>query len=538
MSYNLLLVDDEVHAIEGVKADLDLHKLQITQLFIAHNVKQAKELFQREQIDILLCDIEMPQGSGLELLKWVRTQQYATVTIFLTSHADFRYAKEALQLGSLDYLLKPVLKDDLEQVIVKAQEKIDKNSEMSKITRSHQLWTKHHSLIFERFWIDLINHTIPDNRNVVREQIALHQLPITEDMQFLPVLASIQQWNKTFNRRDEKIMEYALKNSAEEMLMASEISGMFFYLERGTLLGILSTDRAEFDLNGIREVCEQYIQSCNQYFYCDLSCYIGQPVEASQMAKMAAELTSLNRNNVAHYNQVFIMKEQEREAQSITLPDMNLWLSLLKSGTSDLIVREIERFIDQLVQNQTINAMVLNQLWQDLVQALYSYLNMEGMQAHKLFSDEQSITLSAQANHSVRDLLEWANYAVNKAVNHAEKVKQSDTVVQSVQKYIAQHIDQDLSRETIADMVFLNPDHLSRLFKKETGLSISEYILWERINMAKELLGQKEIPVGVVAASVGYTNFSHFARIFKKYVGVGPSDYRSKLISSDSYNSK
>jgi len=538
MSYNLLLVDDEVHAIEGVKADLDLQKLQITQLLIANNVKQAKELFQREQIDILLCDIEMPQESGLELLKWVKAQQYSTVTVFLTSHADFRYAKEALQLGSLDYLLKPVLKDDLERVIFKAQEEIDRNSEISKISRSHQLWTKHHSLIFERFWIDLINHTISDNRNVVREQIALHQLPITEDMKFLPILASIQQWNKKFNRRDEKIMEYALKNSAEEMLMANEVSGMFFYLERGILLGILSTDQAEFDFNQIRQICQQYIQSCNQYFYCDLSCYIGQPVEAFQMASMTAELIGLNRNNVAHYNQVFIMKEQEREAQSITLPDMNLWLSLLKSGTSDLILREIERFIDQLVRNQTINVMVLNQLWQDLVQAIYSYLNMEGMQAHKLFGDEQSITLSEKANDSVRDLLEWANYVVNKAINHAEKVKQTDTVVQSVQKYIAQHIDQDLSRETIADMVFLNPDHLSRLFKKETGLSISEYILWERINMAKELLGQREIPVGVVAASVGYTNFSHFARIFKKYVGVGPSDYRSKLVASDNSNSK
>jgi len=534
MSYQLLLVDDEVHAIEGVKSDLDLAKLNINQLFIANNVKQAREILLQEHIDILLCDIEMPKGSGLELLSWIRDQQYSTVTIFLTSHADFRYAKEALQLGSMDYLLKPVLKEELEQVITKAQQEIDKHSEMNKmITRSHQLWTKHHSLINERFWIDIINQTIPANRVAIREQIELHQLPITDEMKFLPILISIQQWNKKFNRRDEKIMEYALKNSAEEMLLSSERRGMFFYLERGQLLGILSMEQANHDLNTIQQLCHQYIQSCNQYFYCDLSCYIGQPVEAYQMAIMTAELSKSNRNNVAEYNRVFVMKEQEKEAPSITLPEMSLWLSRLKSGNGEQIIREIEKFIEQHVRSQSINAMVLNQLWQDLVQAIYSYLHIEEVQVHKLFGDEQSIALSMKANYSVRDLLQWASYAITKAINHVEKIKQSDTVVQSVQKYIAQNIDQELSRESIADMVFLNPDHLSRLFKKETGLSISEYILRERINKAKELLGQKEISVGVVSASVGYTNFSHFARIFKKYVGVGPSDYRNKLMNGE-----
>jgi two-component system response regulator YesN len=530
MTYNLLLVDDEVHAIEGVKSDLDLNKLGISRLFTAYNAKQAKEIFDKEKIDIMLCDIEMPQGSGLELLHWVRERQMNTVTIFLTSYADFKYAKEALQLGSLDYLLKPVLADDLENVIRKAQSVIDRNSEISRISQSHQLWMKHYSLIIERFWFDLVNHTIPSNPSAIREQVEHHQLPITEEMIFLPLLISVKRWNKTLNRRDEKIMEYALKNSAEEIIMGNHANGIFIFLDCGILLGIMATSKGmNVDTDHLIEVCNQYIDSCNKYFYCDLSCYLGQAVEAHEMAGMVERLRARDRNNVALFNRVYSYDEAAHMHQPIELPDTNVWLSLLKTGTKETVIHEAEKFLDHLVQNQMIDVKILHQFHLDIMQALYSFLNMKGIQAHQLFGDEESRSVSETAGRSVRDLLAWIHHAVNKAVNQAEAVQETDTVVQTVSRYIAHHIDQDLSRETIAKLVFLNPDHLSRIFKKETGYSISDYILNERINLAKELLSQTNIPISAIASSVGYSNFSHFARIFKKYVGEGPSEYRCQM---------
>lgn len=113
--YQILIVDDEVHAVKGIRSGMDWNRLGITAVFTAYTVRQAKELFEREHIDIMLCDIEMPQASGLELTKWVRERYPKTETIFLTCHADFKYAKQALQLGSLDYILKPVPFAELEK---------------------------------------------------------------------------------------------------------------------------------------------------------------------------------------------------------------------------------------------------------------------------------------------------------------------------------------------------------------------------------------------------------------------------------------
>jgi two-component system response regulator YesN len=529
MTYQMLLVDDEIHAIEGVKSDLDLNKLEITRLFTANNIRQAKEIFEKELIDIMLCDIEMPQGSGLELLAWVREHHSKTETIFLTSHADFKYAKEALQLGSLDYLLKPVLAVDLENAIRKAQSMIDRNTEISRNSQSHQLWLKHHSLIIEHFWLNLINHSTPSHPAAVREQIERHHIPITEELVFLPILLCVQRWNKALKRRDEKILEYALKNTAEEIIIGSDANGICFQLERGMLLVIIAAEGGtDWVHSQVQEASRQYIDACNRYFYCDLSCYLGQTAHAHEMAGMVADLRTRDRNNVAFFNKVHSYQDAIHTDQLIRLPDWSVLSSLLKTGTKETVIHEIEAFLADLVRNQGLDAKYLHQFNQNFMQVLYSYLNNRGIQAHQLFGEE-SRRVSETAGRSVTDMLAWVEHAVNKAMNHAEAVKETDTVVQTVKRYITLNMDQDLSRDTIAEQVFLNPDHLTRLFKKETGHSISDYVLLERIKLAKELLTQTNIPISAIASSVGYSNFSHFTKIYKKYTEMGPTEYRSQF---------
>ncbi|MDQ1914752.1 response regulator [Paenibacillus sp. GD4] len=530
MTYRLLLVDDEIHAIEGVKADLNLNKLGISGLFTAYNIRQAKEIFERESIDIMLCDIEMPQGSGLDLLAWVRGHHPNTATIFLTSHADFKYAKEALQLGSLDYLMKPVMVQDLEQAIRKAQSVIDRNSEANRNRISHQLWMKHHSFIIERFWLDLINHSIPSQPAAIYEHIDRHHIPITDDSYFVPVLISVQHWKKALKRRDERILEYALKNCAEEMIISNHGNGICFQLDRGILLVILHGDKEAVSECGEQmEVYSQYLHACNRYFYCDLSCFVGGTVQVHEMAGMVAKLRTRDRNNVAFLNQVFPYDYQELAEQPAQLPALSVVSSLLKSGTKDAVLQEIEKYLGDLVSKQEMDAKILHQFHQDFMQVLYSFLNIKGIQAHQLFGDEESRSMLEAAGHSVSNMLAWVQHSLGKAMYQTEVVKETDTVIQSVKKYISLNIDQDLSRETIAEQAFLNPDYLSRIFKKETGYTISEYVLYERIKLAKELLSQTNVPISSIASAVGHTNFSHFTKIFKKYAGVGPTEYRNQF---------
>lgn len=116
----LLIVDDEYYAIKGIRDSVEWEKLHYDQVLDAESYGQAVEIFQREQVDVLLCDIEMPKGSGLDLVQWVRNNSEDTVCIFLSCHDEFDFAQRAIKLDCMDYVLKPALPDLLSEVLQKA----------------------------------------------------------------------------------------------------------------------------------------------------------------------------------------------------------------------------------------------------------------------------------------------------------------------------------------------------------------------------------------------------------------------------------
>ena len=76
--------------------------------------------------------------------------------------------------------------------------------------------------------------------------------------------------------------------------------------------------------------------------------------------------------------------------------------------------------------------------------------------------------------------------------------------------------------------MYLNPAYLSRLFRKETGLSLTDYMVEQRLRKAKAELESTNIKISDIAVSVGYSNFSHFSKLFKKLTGLTPQEYRKK----------
>lgn len=123
---NLLLVDDEVFALEAILQTVPWKKLGIGQVFSCYNITAARELCSQNEIQIVICDIEMPNGTGLELANWLHEHHPKILILFLTCHSDFSYAKEAISYRAFAYLLKPFNKDELCQTIQNAVATIQK----------------------------------------------------------------------------------------------------------------------------------------------------------------------------------------------------------------------------------------------------------------------------------------------------------------------------------------------------------------------------------------------------------------------------
>ena len=145
---NILLVDDDRFIIEALREKINWDKLHIDIVYVAYSLTQAQNIIREHPINLMISDIEMPQGSGLELLSWIRNEKYDIKTIFLTNYADFNYAQKAIELQSFEYYLKPINFEKLEFIIQKAISKIEK----------HNLNGKNDSLlqIEDNFWYDYL----------------------------------------------------------------------------------------------------------------------------------------------------------------------------------------------------------------------------------------------------------------------------------------------------------------------------------------------------------------------------------------------
>ena len=145
---NLLIVDDQIYVVAGIRDGIAWERLGIHEVYTAYSAQEAKAVFGHHRIDIMLCDIEMPGESGLELFAWVNGQGFDTACIFLTAHADFGYAQTALTLGSFDYILQPARYEEIENSVVRAKGQIyEKRKERHFYDYGVQMYEERHRLL-------------------------------------------------------------------------------------------------------------------------------------------------------------------------------------------------------------------------------------------------------------------------------------------------------------------------------------------------------------------------------------------------------
>lgn len=103
----LLIVDDQFTVVDGLLEGIDWRGLGIRETFGVYSAAQAQQILREQQIDIMLCDIEMPNEDGLSLVAWIREQKLDVCVILLTAHAEFSYAQESVRLKVFEYILQP-----------------------------------------------------------------------------------------------------------------------------------------------------------------------------------------------------------------------------------------------------------------------------------------------------------------------------------------------------------------------------------------------------------------------------------------------
>lgn len=319
-------------------------------------------------------------------------------------------------------------------------------------------------------------------------------------------------------------MEYAIRQSSSELLIADS-RGEVVQTKNGVTFAILyfSPEEESTLRDRIGDRCNMYIDACSQYLNCTVSCYIGEPVRLHELTVMYKTLLSMEYNNLSESNQLnWLSKQSPDPFPDPCLPDFTAWALLLENGKEKELVQQLRNSLQELASDRRFGANALQAYYQGFLQMIHYLLQKKGLSAHQLLQDTSVPQMKAPPR-TLEQMEEWGINLIQKVYCY---LFQEESVIPRLKAFIADHLRENITREMLAEYVHLNPAYLSRLFKKEVGMSITDYLLNERMQIAKELIVHSTIPISDIAQTIGYSNFSYFSKMFKKVYHANPQQFR------------
>ncbi len=213
---NVLLVDDQKAIVDSLKNGIHWDNLPVGQVYTACSAKEAKLVLMNFVVDVLISDIEMPEEDGLSLCGWAKDKFPGLECIFLTSHAEFAYAREAIKMGGFDYILQPVRYEEVEKVLLKVWDKIRNNRRILQIMDSQKAVMEQSNHILETMIAKASQGKSEDANQIYRH---FHEIFRSEyeNCSIRLTLIHIVKWKKITNIWSEKLVSLVFGNVLEEL---------------------------------------------------------------------------------------------------------------------------------------------------------------------------------------------------------------------------------------------------------------------------------------------------------------------------------
>lgn len=521
---NVLIVDDDSNTVDIIIRSLNWKNLGIEKVLYAYEIAGAKKILTEESIDIVVCDIEMPMGSGLDLIQWARDKGFGSEFLYLTCHESFEFAVYAMRYEAAAYLTKPFVPEKLEHELYKIINKIERKQKLMDAGKYRELWEESEEHIRYGFWRDLLLEQIPSQRDHIEKELHKRNLTLKEESWILLVACS-RKYESAWEEWDNQTLEYALKKLGCEILEGQEEEINILHENTEDVFCLM-----EVYPGGEKERAEDagkcLLQLCDKWFGCGMTCYLTNPLKLEDLAGARKTILKYDVENMLKRGKV-LSKEEWEVTQSHEKIDMNLkeLEQYLVEENQLGVMNYLKKVLEQLTRNQKLSPSALMTLQTNVTQVAYVYLYKNGIWADELFHNDHALKLRNKAQNSAVDFLKWENYIVQRTLEYVKETQKSDNVIQIAKCFIAKHYTEDIGRSQVAAAVYLTPEYLAKIFKKAEGINIKDYIYQLRIQEAKRLLAGN-VRVSEVAQLVGFDNFAYFSTVFKKVTGLSPNEYK------------
>lgn len=522
----LLIVDDNKYVVEGLKRQLNWSAFGIDEIFGCYSVAQAKSIMEKEEIDFLISDIEMPEENGFELLFWMQEKGMDTQKLLLTSYADFHYAKAAIDYKCSQYLLKPIETSKLEEVMIEQVDSRVKYQREKRLLQCGNDWLSHQSIIKEMFWKDVLDELIFCRDNSAIYRIKKEGLTYEPDQQFCVGLLCFEP-DIGKQRLTQGLLGFSCENVWNEIAEKNGIEAEAIMYNGPFQYAVILEEKWKMD--HIKRTLEQFIQAFVPFYHGRVQCYFAENVCIDEIAVMVRKLEGQALENLNRESGIIYERNSPETAKELFHdPEAEIWEELLQRGKLEELYKSIREYFAHLKQIENLNATFLEVVLMDWNMIAHNVLVSHNMTTYQMLSRVRNQEHALLALKSVSCMEELIEEEVRKIWELVSYVEKTDTMIADIRRYIDKHLD-SVTRSEISEEFYLSPNYLSKLFRKETGSSLSVYIQNVRMSRAKQLLLETNYSISEIATETGYPSFAHFSKQFKKFVGKTPNEYRKGI---------
>lgn len=536
----VFLAEDEFTIREGIKKRISWEENGFILAGEANNGESAYADIREIKPDILITDIKMPFMDGLELSRRLKEEFPELRVLILSGYDNFAYARQAIQVGVTEYLLKPVTPSRLLESLLEVKAGLEEEKEQKRFLKTFLKDREENDRILR---YQLFNEIVSGryNSEELKKRAEKSEIDLEASYYNLVFFKISAEGCEGGNEYQEKLVE--MTRNLEEMFNGRKGVIHFDRVTEGTALMVKGKTEKELNRRIKRTVTD--IQDAVRREK-GLSFFISVGKKTDALRNIADCYYDVNKA----FSYRFLMSgnhtiysgttDESSVAEEVRINLMNLnvehfdgrlVLNFLKNGWKSDVEFFVERYIQNLGESNMSSLMFRQYIVMDINFVIIQFLEELGWTRDDLldqFHDFGNVTEYSRSLEMAKKYL-VRSMEIVMDLREMAAMNQYGAMISKAKRYIQKHYnDEDISLNTAAASVNISPNYFSRIFSQETGNTFVEYLTEIRMNKAREILINTDIRASEVGYEVGYKDAHYFYYLFKKMHGCTPKDYRIK----------
>ncbi|MGM0881026.1 MAG: response regulator [Bacillota bacterium] len=528
----ILLADDEPIIIKGLRKLIDWEAFGMEIVGQAYDGNELMALIETNPPDIVISDISMPHRTGIDIIREIKQKGIPTKVIFISAYQEFSYARDAVAYGAVDYLVKPVVKQQLEDVLSKAVSLISEQNEQTiRKSKLQLLERKSQNDQLQESLIRLTDGTLPlhsEAFRILNEELQgpLYSIAILET-------DHLAEASERWSEKERRLIDFAIGNILQEIIVTSGNGHVF--MRNGMHVIVISHD----ELARAAALAQEIREKIKAFLKLSVSVGVGGAVQETaflaesyrQAEQVLQTKYFVGLGKVLVYEPIGTKSSFDKELYVLQMEVVRELMANSWQEAASAIGKLLETVKTAVYGNRTLAVstcfssvlFIIQELTKSGVRLPVESIDMHDLQ-NRLGAYETFEAMQDAIVHIIEQLFSQMD------IDSGNKDK---IMMAKVKKYIEEHYAEEITLESVASLVFMNPYYFSSFFKKHTKQNFKQYVTEVRMLQAVRLLVHTDQMVYEIAEKVGYNNARHFSDMFKKQFGKLPNDYRQDRKKSD-----